>query len=300
MTARPEWTARPERGSAWLLRLMIRISLAAGRPLARVLLWPITGYFWLATPRVRADSRRYLARALGRPPTTIDVLRHYHTFSATVLDRVYLLSGRVEALDVRMHGEARIRAALADGQGAFLVGAHFGSFEALRAAGRQQADIRVTMAMFENNARTIGRFLRQIDPSLEMDIIALGSLDSMLRVRQRLDRGDCVGFLADRAFGVDTTIDVPFLGAPAPFPTGAFRMAAVLRRPVLLMVGVYRGGNRYDLHVEPLADFSRIERGARAQAQEAAVRAYAARLEHYCHDAPYNWFNFYDFWQRTP
>ena len=29
---------------------------------------------------------------------------------------------------------------------------------------------------------------------------------------------------------------------------------------------------------------------------EQAVRTYAARLEHYCRQAPYNWFNFYDFW----
>jgi len=300
VTAPPEWTARPERGSAWLLRVMIKLSLAAGRPAARALLWPITVYFWLATPKVRADSRRYLARALGRRPGTIDVLRHYHAFSSTLLDRVYFLSGRVDAFDVHVDGAERIREALGDGQGAFLVGAHFGSFEAMRAAGRQQAGIRVTMAMFENNARTIGRFLRQIDPSLEADIIALGSLDSMLQVRQRLDRGDCVGLLADRAFGADATIDVPFLGAPAAFPTGVFRMAAVLRRPVLLMVGVYRGGNRYDLHIEPLADFRQIERGARGRALDDAVRAYAARLEHYCHEAPYNWFNFYDFWQRTP
>jgi predicted LPLAT superfamily acyltransferase len=27
------------------------------------------------------------------------------------------------------------------------------------------------------------------------------------------------------------------------------------------------------------------------------MQRYADRLEHYCRLAPYNWFNFHDFWQ---
>jgi predicted LPLAT superfamily acyltransferase len=62
------------------------------------------------------------------------------------------------------------------------------------------------------------------------------------------------------------------------------------------MVGLYRGGNRYELHFERLVDEPRVERSARdAQIREWVAR-YAARLEHYCREAPYNWFNFYDFW----
>jgi predicted LPLAT superfamily acyltransferase len=30
---------------------------------------------------------------------------------------------------------------------------------------------------------------------------------------------------------------------------------------------------------------------------EQALKRYAQRLEHYCRMAPYNWFNFYDFWK---
>jgi hypothetical protein len=31
----------------------------------------------------------------------------------------------------------------------------------------------------------------------------------------------------------------------------------------------------------------------------AVIRRYAARLEHHARQAPYNWFNFYDFWERS-
>ena len=73
-------------------------------------------------------------------------------------------------------------------------------------------------------------------------------------------------------------------------------MPTMLKRPVVLMLGIYRGGNRYELHFEQLFDPDGVDRTQRAACVEQAVRAYAARLEHYCRQAPYNWFNFYDFW----
>jgi predicted LPLAT superfamily acyltransferase len=79
-------------------------------------------------------------------------------------------------------------------------------------------------------------------------------------------------------------------------PTAPFRIAALVGRPVVLMVALYRGGNRYDLHFERLVEMRKLDRGKRdAMIREWAAH-YAQRLEHYCRLAPYNWFNFYDFW----
>jgi predicted LPLAT superfamily acyltransferase len=80
------------------------------------------------------------------------------------------------------------------------------------------------------------------------------------------------------------------------FPEAPFLIAAVLRAPVVLCFGLYRGGRRYDLHFEVFRDPLELPRGARAAAVAALAREYAARLEHYARSAPYNWFNFYDVW----
>lgn len=303
------WTASPERGSPWLLRLMARIALAAGRRVAHGLIAPIAFYFWCTAPGARRASRLYLARLRahlarqsGAPPLPASALgpfaslAHLHVFATAILDRVYLLAGRAEALDVRLHGGEHLRRLADGGQGAFLVGAHLGSFEAVRALARDRPGLRVSMAMFEDNAQRIGHFLRSVDPQLDLDIVPLGRIDSMLTIQARLARGDFVGFLADRSLRDDDVQTVPFLGVPASFSTGVFRMAAALRRPVLSMAGLYLGGGRYDVHVEPLADFTAIERGRRAAAVREAVASYAARLETYCAVAPFNWFNFFDFW----
>lgn len=292
----PAWRERPERGSARLLGLMFRIAMLAGRPVTRLLLGPVTLYFWLRTPPARAASADYLGRVFGRPARRRETLRHYFAFASVILDRVYFLAGRGDAFAVEIQGRELLFEALRAGRGVFLVGAHMGSFEALRSIGRTYAGLRVSMAMYEDNARKLGALARAVDPSLLEDVVALGRIDSMIRLEERLRRGDVVGLLADRALGGEETVSVDFLGAPAAFPTGVFRMAAVLRVPVIRMAGLYLGRNRYVLQFEPLADFGGTARSERARQVALAVRAYAARLEADCRRLPYNWFNFFDFW----
>ena len=59
-----------------------------------------------------------------------------------------------------------------------------------------------------------------------------------------------------------------------------------------MMVGLFRGGNRYEIHFERLTT-------ATQDASDAArlIASYVARLEYHCRAAPYNWFNFFDFWR---
>jgi predicted LPLAT superfamily acyltransferase len=300
-SAPADWAQRDERGSHAALTLMRWLSLGLGRTVSRLVLPFIALYFLLAAPAARRASRAYLSRALGRPASWIDVLRHFHAFASTVHDRAFLLNDRFDQFDIEVESADEVDLALAAGPGAFLVGAHFGSFEVLRAATRSTAaqgrHYDVTMVMYEDNARRINAALAALNPNAVPRIIGLGRPDAMLQVQQALDDGQLVGFLADRTLAKQPTIAVPFLGDAAPFPLGAFRLAALLRRRVLLMQGIYLGGRRYRLRFAPIADFSSIAAGERNTAIQAAVGRYAAELEQACRAHPYNWFNFFDFWK---
>jgi len=292
-----EWVKRPERSNRLMLRVMSWISLTLGRPLSRGVLVGISLYFLLFSPRDRAASRDYLQRALGRSPRLSERFRHFHSFATCIHDRVYLLNGRYDLFDIQIHGREVFDAAYASGQGLFLMGAHMGSFELMRAVGRQQPGLRVAMVMYEENARQINAALAAISPTAVQDIIPLGQIDSMLQVQARLDEGMVLGVLADRALDTGPTLTLPFLGEPAAFPLGSMRLAAMLKRPVVFMTGLYLGGNRYAIHFEALADFTHIERAGRDAAVRLAVTGYAACLERHCRATPFNWFNFFDFWQ---
>ncbi len=296
-TDTPQWVQEQERSHAPVIRLMVWISLTFGRPAGRVVLYGIAAYFVLFSPQARRASRCYLTRALGRPATWADGYRHVLSFASTIHDRVYLLNDRFDKFDIEMHGEQALTQAMCKQPGVLLIGAHLGSFEVLRATGRRLTGLKVAMLMYKDNARKLNATLAAINPKAMQDVIALGRIESMLEVRDKLDAGYAVGMLVDRSLGGDTMRQADFLGHGASFPIGPWRMAVLLRRPVFFMTGLYLGGNRYQIHFEPLADFSAVERVGRDAAITSAVGRYAECLTRYCRKAPYNWFNFFDFWQ---
>lgn len=310
---RAAWTQHSERGNRFVLRLMAWIAVACGRRVARLVLHPIAAYYVAFAPAARRHSPRYLARALGRPPTLADRYRHVHTFASTVLDRVYLARGRLQDFDLQLEGAPLMDDLVAQGRGALLIGAHLGSFEALHAVGASRPGLRVAMAMYPDNARMIHQTLQAIAPDFHLDVIAIGRASSTLAVRDWLDAGGLVGMLGDRVLGADrprsgrtddqargSLVELPFLGRSAFFSDGPFRLALLLKRRLVFMVGLYRGGRRYEVRFEPLADFSTPPAGAQARDNllRDAMQAYVQRLETLCRAAPYNWFNFYDFWQE--
>ena len=291
-----EWCAQRERGHSLLLRVMGRIGLALGRGPTRLLLYPICLYYLLLWPRALRRSRSYLGRVLGRPAKLRDVFRHYHAFASTVLDRVYFATGRTTDLQVQTHGADLLDRLLAGGRGCLLFSAHLGSFEALRATGVQRRNVPINILMRTDGAQQIVRILQDWAPDLAQRIISLGSPHSLLRVKECLERGEVVGILADRLYDDQRFALLPFLGEPARFPLAPFQLASVLRVPVALGFGLYRGGSRYEIVLELLAPD-----GIPGQAGERELAAwagrFACRLEHHCRDTPYNWFNFYDYWQ---
>lgn len=299
------WMQQDERSNLAALRVMAWVARRLGRRAARLLLWPTTLYFVVFSRQARRASCDYLRRALGREPRFLDGCRHVFSFASTILDRFFLLNDRFDLYDVTVHGQGTVQAALAKGRGVFMIGAHLGSFEVVRATSQGHGAASVSMVMYEENARKINQILQAINPALQADIIPLGRVDSMLRVKHALERGDLVGMLCDRDLGGEAVRRVPFLGREAAFPTGPFRLAAMLKRPLVLMVGLYRGGNRYEVHFESLGDFSPEAPAADpalpvAARVDAVIDAYVARLEHHCRQAPYNWFNFYDYWSEHP
>ncbi len=298
------WTGARERSNRLALRAIAWIATRLGRPVARALLHPITFYFLLFAPGPRRQSRRYLARAMGRPATWVDLYRHIHAFASVALDRIWFAGGHMDAFDMRISGSALVDSTLAEGRGAFLLGAHIGSFEALHAVGTSHAGLRVAMVMYPGNARMIHSVLQALAPDFELSIIPVGQRGSALAIRDWIDGGGLVGLLGDRFVPSSTahgsSIEQVFLGQPAQFTDGPMRLAMMLKCHVIFMSALYRGGKRYDVHFESLADFRQppADAAERERLVRAAVADYVLRLEALCRAAPYNWFNFHDYWQE--
>jgi predicted LPLAT superfamily acyltransferase len=290
-----QWRAEPERGSGAALRLIAWLALKFGRAGTRWLLPPICLYFYAFAPRSRQASRVFLARALGRAPRMLEVMRHHYAFASTLHDRVFLLSGRAAPLDIAVKGEAEVERLLGLGRGCLLVGSHLGSFEILRALGRLRGKP-VSVLMHEENAAKASRAFSRLAPEVQQRVIAAGRPGTMLRVKECLERGEVVGILADRPLARERTSPRSFLGEAALFPVGPWQLAATLGVPVVLFFGLYLGGARYEVRFEVLSEGGPLARERRGGAAERWLDCFVGRLEHHARRAPYNWFNFYDFW----
>lgn len=294
------WVTQPERGNLRFLCAMSALSLRFGRSVSRIGLILIVAYYWLRPGAAAGHIARFQRRALARRPTRRDLFSHLLAFATCIHDRIYLLNDRLSQFSLEVTNEELLVSTLERGSGCFLMGAHVGSFEVARALGLKHPGVAVVMAMYPENARKVGAVLAAINPRAVPDIIPLGSIDAMLQVRTRLDQGAFVGILGDRTLADEPVLSVKFLGTPAEFPIGPWRAAALLRRPVLFIAGLYCGGNRYRIIVEQLADFSQTDRSARDAAIHQAITRYASVLEMICRSHPYNWFNFFDFWHELP
>jgi predicted LPLAT superfamily acyltransferase len=241
-------------------------------------------------------SFEYLNRVRGRAARWWHVLRHFHCFAATILDRVYLLRGAFEHFRVTVLGKELLQEQIEAGKGGVLLGSHLGSFEVLRALGVMQRSFPLRVLMDTRHNQNITRFFDTLNPVIAGTVIEPDRPDTLIRVKESLDAGYFIGMLGDRVFGADKTTRCEFLGAPTTFPAGPVLLAATMHCPVFLFFGVYRGGNCYEIHFEHFADEIRLDRDRRAEDVQFWMQRYAARLEHYARLAPYNWFNFYSFW----
>ncbi|MGF1527199.1 MAG: lipid A biosynthesis acyltransferase [Candidatus Competibacterales bacterium] len=290
------WTALPERGNTPALNLIAWIGRHLGRRVARWLLYPITAHYFLTGAAPRKGSRLFLRRLWGREPSGWEVFCHFHCFAATLLDRLYLLIGQHQHFQLRIHGGEEILRLAAAGKGCLLLGSHLGSFEVLRVHGLSHKGLPVRIVMDTDHNTTATRFFAALNREIFATTLARGSPDLLLKVVDCLEQGQLVGLLGDRLVGRDRAVRCQFLGGEALFPTGPVVLAALARCPVILCFALCRGDGRYDLHFEPFADLITLDRQSRQRDVQTWVQRYADRLEHYTRLAPYNWFNFYDFW----
>lgn len=289
------WAAKAERGSVWLIRLIAWLARTAGRPLCRLLLYPIVVYFIATDRTARRASSEFLCVALGRRARLRDTFAHFHAFAATLLDRVYMAQGEFDRFEVTIEGLALVDLALQRGRGCVLLGSHLGSFDLMMLANRAM-DGRPVHVVMRVDPRARLRKIAGIDDS-GLKLIELGRPDSYLRAYDALAEGGIVGILADRVDRAARSMPANFFSRIARMPVAPHTLAARSGAAVLLCFGLYEGGNRYRIE---FVDFGEAAASnSRGAALQPAVDRYAALLEQYARRYPMNWFNFYPYWAST-
>lgn len=296
-TKAKDWLSVPERGTLAGIFAVAWMATAFGRGPARALV-AVVALWFARDPKVRRASEIWWEAVDGERPSFGKVYRHVRRFANVTLDRLFLLMERHQSLEFVSNGNEHLEGLARENKGAVLLGAHIGSFEAMRLrAGQRKLSLNI-VGNFEN-ARMVNAVLGRSSSKLEARVIkaAPGDVGFVFDIQDRVARGELVAILGDRVAKGQDAVVVEFFGRPARFPTGPFMLASILRCPIYLTFGVFREPNLYQLSCEPFAEQLDLPRRRRQEALQEHVQRYARALEAKARSAPDNWFNFYDFWE---
>lgn len=305
--AAPHWASIGESScvlGTWFLYHLHRL---CGRWPFRLCLYPVVTYYWATRPLARRASRQYLQRieavhgAVGSAPGWRHELRHFLAFAEALLDKMLALSGRYRFDRVRFHGQQPVLDLIAAGRGGVFITAHMGCLELCQATAERQPGLRLTVLVHTRHAERWNRMLARLNPHSGVRLMQVTEVDvaTAVTLQERVAQGEFVAIAGDRVpVTVSKTVRLPFLGHEAEFPVGPYVLASLLKCPVFLLACM-REGDGYGVHFEPLAERIELPRAAR----EAAVREYAGRfvtrIETLLATAPYEWFNFFPFWDQS-
>ncbi len=298
------WAELGETTSVAGIRLLCFVHRWLGRLPFLLCLYPVVFFHWLTHPGARRASLDYLRRVhaawpevFGRAPGILHSLRHMASFGDTLLTKIIACGGGYPPDRVHLQRDVML-AQLREGHGGVIVTAHMGCLELTQALVAQVPGLKVTVLVHTAHAERFNRLLARLDAGDTLRLQQVTDLGPATAVMlgERVARGEFVAITGDRVpVRGGRTATAPFLGAPARFPIGPYVLAAALGCPLFTM-SCLRSGGGHAIAFERFADRVTLPRGARDVALAAYASDYARWLEVQVRRSPYDWFNFYDFW----
>ncbi len=301
------WSAMRERGAAWGLHILAAVYRLLGRTVCLAVMAPVILYFFVTGREQRRASRDFLRRVwraghLQYKPTLWTSFRHFMSFGGSALDKFAAWTGGIAYSKLHGAGVAALHELVASGRGAFIMTAHLGNPDVVRAIGVLGNHVPLNVLVHTENAQLFNRIINRFSPQAPVRAIPVTKVgvDTAIVLSDAITRGEWVVMVGDRVpVSQDgRTVDVPFFGEPASFPQGPYVLASILKAPVYLLFCA-RDRGRFEVSFSKFADVIELPRRSR----EAAVRQYAERyaraLEEQAAAWPLQWFNFYSFWQSS-
>jgi predicted LPLAT superfamily acyltransferase len=305
LDASRHWASLAERGAYWGLSFLALMYRVTGRYGCMVAVFPIALYFHLTGTEQRRASRDFLQRAyrakgIDYDPGWFGTFKHSFGFARKTVDTFAAWLGGVAPASVVAIDKSTLDRAAADGQGILLIVSHLGNIEISRALLDDAQRSRIKILVHTVHAQNFARILRQFRPEAIADTIQVTEMNpgTMFALKDAIERGDWVAIAGDRTpvRGDERISMAPFLGRDAPFPQGPYVLAHLLECPVYLMFCMEQDGG-YGLYFEMFAERITLPRRDKQAALSSWAARYAQRLESFCLMDPFQWYNFFDFWQ---
>jgi predicted LPLAT superfamily acyltransferase len=308
--SKDHWASLKESGTYTGLRFLYLLNKFFGRKIYSLLIYPVALYFVIFNVSARRASQGYLLYhwqknpdILRKRPNILNTVIHFKNFAEAILDKGLAWSSEISENTFEVTAASNINELMNDKRGQLIIGSHFGNLEYCRGFMQRYKDKIINILVYDKHSANFVKVMQKINPDSRVNVFQVDEFDvaTILLLKQKTDAGEWVFIAGDRIplAGIEHTVEVTFLDKRARLPIGPYLLAKALTCPVKLMFG-YRHpslqANKVCFDVVNFSESLKFTRNNRDQVMQQYAQQFISALESHCLQAPYQWFNFYNFW----
>ncbi len=286
-----QWEGK-SRGAVSGYRIFIFLIKKFGVKSAYFLLYFVSFYFFLFSYKGTKASYYYFNKRLGysKRKSLLSIYKSYFTFGQAIIDKVAISSGLRNQFIYKFDGGEKIVELLKRKKGGILISAHVGNFEIAEYFFNEiDIDSQINLVTTDNEHRAIKDYLESVSIKNNLKYIIVNKdLSHIFEINNALSNNELVCFTGDRYFENSKLLTENLLGKKAKFPAGTFLLGSRLNVPVIFVYVMKETSKHYHLYARK-ANFKKRD-------AQSLLKNYTESIERILKKYPYQWFNYFDFW----
>ena len=285
------------------LWLLLKVYKFFGRRVLKIVIFPIILFSFFFMKAIRKASKEYFytlyqyTKDKRLKPSLKNTFKHLYSFAESLLDKVAAWAGDIKNASLIYEDKEATTEFIKTSKaknGMFILSSHLGNVEVLRALALDEFKDTV-MNVFMDTARTqsFNSFLEKTNPDSKLNLWSTSdiNMETAFLTKDRLDNGEVFVMSADRvsASNRKDVVERIFIGKQAKFPIGAFKFAKMMEVDLCFLAICYGSNKQYHVYL----NYYKYEQKMKL---DDIINNYAGWLENLTIQHPYQWYNFYKFW----
>lgn len=283
------------------LLLLWYIYRLLGKKSVKFIVFFVTLFAFLAAPKVRKYSQKYLKIVTGNG-SLIQSFRHFLNYSYSLVDKMEMFTDNFSFSDISFADEEMKNAIYNDflkGNGVYFLCSHLGNINAMQTffnSSDKTYTKKVNLFLENAQCQIFNSFINSIAIKKPITAYPVENIDvtTSIEIKDKLDNGEILFIAGDRISAHNNNENAiftsNFLGEKMKFPVGAFRFALILKVPIYFIACTLEKDGKYKVHLKKFEKTS-----FRKDKLEALKSEYVEFLENLTKQYPLQFYQFYDF-----
>lgn len=289
-----EWEGK-SKGTVLGYKIFIFFIKKLGVRAAYGLLYFVAFYYFFFAGRSTRSIYYYFRKRLKYSAlrSFFGIYKSYFTFGKTIIDKAAISSGLKHRFTYECDGVENIINLLDKKQGGIMISAHVGNFE-IAEFFFEEIDTRSQISLVTTDAehRNIKEYMEKVTLRSNIKFILVrDDMSHIFEINNALANGELVCFTGDRYMKDSKVMSEMLIGKEANFPAGPFLLASRLNVPVLFVYVMKETNKHYHLYARQAEVRNRDAQGL--------LKKYTQSVEGMLKKYPYQWFNYFDFWETN-